>query len=47
MFSDEIWRDQEGRIAVIGHCYWYADYQIIDEIEELWQKLLLVFEGDQ
>ena len=43
--SDEIWRDQEGRIAVIGHCCWYADYQIIDEIEELRQKLLLVFEG--
>ena len=37
---------EEGRIAVIGQCYWYRDYQIIDEIEELRQKHVLVFQGE-
>jgi hypothetical protein len=45
ILSDEIWRDEEGRIAVIGHCYGFPDYQIIDEIEELRQKLVLVFQA--
>jgi len=31
---------------MVASRYWYADYQIIDEIEELRQKLVLVFEGD-
>lgn len=45
ILSDEIVRDDEGRIIEVGCVYWYPDYQIRDEIEELRLRLELVFQG--
>jgi hypothetical protein len=33
ILSDEIVRDEEGRIVEAGRVYWYRDYQVKDEIE--------------
>jgi hypothetical protein len=45
ILSDEIVRDEEGRVTEAGHVYWYPDYAVRDEIEELRAHLMLVFQG--
>jgi len=45
ILSDEIVRDDNGRIVEAGRVYWYPDYAVRDEIEELRDKLLLLFQG--
>lgn len=45
ILSDEIVRDDEGRIVEAGRVYWYPDYQVRDEIEEIRRDLILVFQG--
>ena len=35
ILSDEILRNDEGRIVEAGRVYWYPDYAVRDEIEEL------------
>jgi len=45
ILSDEIVRDDEGRLTEAGRVYWYPDYQVRDEIEEIHQKLALLFQG--
>ena len=45
ILSDEIVRDEEGRIVEAGRVYWFPDYAVRDEIEELHEKLALVFRG--
>lgn len=45
ILSDEISRDDEGRITELGRVFWYPDYQVRDEIEELRERLTLVFQG--
>ncbi len=45
ILSDEIVRDDEGRVTEAGRVYWYPDYQVSDEIEEIRQKLVLLFQG--
>jgi hypothetical protein len=45
ILSDEIVRDEDGRVIQAGRVYWYSDYQVLDEIEELRTNLSLVFQG--
>jgi hypothetical protein len=45
ILSDEIARDDSGRLTDAGRVYWYPDYAVRDEIEELRAHLLLVFQG--
>ena len=45
ILSDEIVRDDNGRVVEAGHVYWYPDYAVLDEIEELRDKLRLLFQG--
>jgi hypothetical protein len=45
ILSDEIVRDDEGRLTEAGRVYWYPDYAVRDEIEELRRDLVLVFQG--
>jgi hypothetical protein len=45
ILSDEIVRDDEGRLTAAGRVYWYPDYAVRDEIEELRSHLMLVFQG--
>jgi hypothetical protein len=45
ILSDEIARDDDGRVTEAGRVYWYPDYQVRDEIEELREHLILVFQG--
>ena len=47
ILSDEIVRDDEGRLTAAGRVYWYQDYQIRDEIEELQSRLELIFQPPQ
>jgi hypothetical protein len=45
IISDEIVRDDEGRVTEAGRVYWYPDYQVRDEIEEIRKELVLLFQG--
>jgi len=45
ILSDEIVRDDDGRVTEAGRVYWYPDYAVRDEIEELRSHLMLVFQG--
>ena len=45
ILSDEIERDEGGRVVEAGRVYWFPDYAVRDEIEELREKLVLVFQG--
>ena len=45
ILSDEIVRDDDGRVTEAGRVYWYPDYQVRDEIEELREHLILIFQG--
>ncbi len=45
ILSDEIERDEGGRVVEAGRVYWFPDYAVRDEIEELREKLMLVFQG--
>ncbi len=45
ILSDEIVRDDEGRVTEAGRVYWYPDYAVRDEIEELRASLVLIFQG--
>jgi hypothetical protein len=45
ILSDEIGRDEDGRVVEAGRVYWYPDYQVRDEIEELRVHMKLVFQG--
>jgi len=47
ILSDEITRDEEGHVTAAGRVYWYPDYQVRDEIEELRSHLMLLFRGVQ
>jgi hypothetical protein len=45
ILSDDILRDEEGRVTEVGRVFWYPDYAVRDEIEELRRDLVLVFQG--
>jgi hypothetical protein len=45
ILSDEIVRDEDGRVTEAGRVYWYPDYAVRDEITELRRNLVLVFQG--
>ena len=45
ILSDEISRDDHGNVTSAGRVYWYPNYQIIDEIDEIRKELVLVFQG--
>ena len=45
ILSDEIVRDDQGKIIEAGRLFWYPDYAVRDEIEELRERLVLVFQG--
>jgi hypothetical protein len=43
--SDEIVRDDEGRITEAGRVFWYPDYAVRDEIEDLCERSVLVLQS--
>jgi hypothetical protein len=45
ILCDNVLRDDSGDIAAVERIYWYPDYQIRDEIEELRDKFVIVFQG--
>ena len=48
ILSDEISRDDHGKVTNAGRVYWYPDYQVtdeIDEIDEIRKELVLFFQG--
>lgn len=45
ILSDEIVRDDHGEIVEAGRVYWFPDYAVLDEIEELRRNLTIVFQG--
>lgn len=45
ILSDEIERDEDGQITAAGRVYWYPDYAVRDEIQELREKISIVFQG--
>jgi hypothetical protein len=45
ILSDEITRDDQGRLTEAGRVYWYPDYAVRDEIEELRRHLTILFQG--
>ncbi len=45
ILSDDILRDEEGSVVEIGRVFWYPDYAVRDEIEEIRRDLVLVFQG--
>jgi hypothetical protein len=45
ILSDEIVRDEDGRVTEAGRVFWYPDYAVRDEIEEIRRDLVLVFQG--
>lgn len=45
ILSDEIMRDEDGRLTEAGRVYWFPDYAVLDEIEELRAHLVLLFQG--
>jgi hypothetical protein len=45
ILSDEITRDDNGCVTEAGRVYWYPEYQVRDEIEELRSRFEVVFEG--
>jgi hypothetical protein len=47
ILSDEIVRNDDGRVVEAGRVYWYPDYAVRDEIEELRMQFLLVFRGEE
>ena len=45
ILSDEDERDDEEAITEVGRVYWYPEYQVCDEIEELRERLVVLFRG--
>lgn len=45
ILSDEIVRDSTGSIIEAKRVYWFPDYQILDEIEEMRTKGRILFRG--
>lgn len=45
ILSDEIVRDEQGRLVEAGRVYWYPDYAVRDEIDEIRTKSAIVFQG--
>ena len=45
ILSDDILRNEEGSVVEVGRVYWYPDYAVRDEIEEIRRDLVLVFQG--
>lgn len=45
VLSQDVTRDAEGKVIDVGTVYWFPDYQVRDVIEELRDKLRVVFTG--
>ena len=45
ILSDEMVRDDEGRVTEAGRVYWFPDYQVRDEIDDIRKDLVLLFQG--
>lgn len=45
ILSDEIVRDDHGEVTEAGRVYWFPDYMVRDEIEELRTELSVLFQG--
>jgi hypothetical protein len=45
ILSDEIVRGDDGKIVEAGRVYWFPDYAVRDEIDEIHRALVLVFMG--
>jgi hypothetical protein len=45
ILSNEIVRDDQGEVIEAGRVYWFPDYMVRDEIEELRTELTVLFQG--
>src|SRR4051812_7572353 len=45
LFSDEVQRDDVGKLTWVGRIYWNPSYQVEDEIEELREKARIFLKG--
>lgn len=45
ILSEEVQYDEDGNIASVGRVYWYPEYQVKSEIEELLEDGEVVFRG--
>jgi len=45
ILTDDISRDDEGRVTDVGRVFWYPDYAVRDEINEIRENLVLRFQG--
>jgi len=47
ILSDTAVRDDFGNLESVETVYWFPNYQIISEVEELYEKGEVIFEGKQ
>lgn len=45
IISDEAERDDQGNLTKLGRVYWYPNYQIRAEIDDLWEDGECILEG--
>jgi hypothetical protein len=45
ILSEEVDRDDQGDLKSVGRVYWFPDYMVTDEIEELQKTGKIVFKG--
>jgi hypothetical protein len=45
ILSDEIVRDDRGEVAELSRVFWFPDYAVRDEIEELHTRFVVIFRG--
>ncbi len=45
ILSNEVDRDDYGKILKLGKVYWYPNYQIRSEIDDLWETGECILEG--
>lgn len=45
LFSDEVDRDDFGEVRAVGRVFWNPDYAVCDEVEQLRDKHVVVFQG--
>jgi len=45
LLSDDVQRDDDGRITRIGRIYFNPNYQVMDEIRELRERSCVIFDG--
>lgn len=45
ILSEDVTRDDQGNLVSVGRVYWFPEYAITDEIEELRHRATVTFQG--